>query len=181
MIKMYEPQEDSLMLSEALKEFLKNQKCKKCLDMGTGTGVQGLVMKDYCEEVVCADINPDAVAHVSSLKEPLFKVVETDLFNNVEGVFDLIAFNPPYLPREEDEEDDKDLTGGTTGLSVVSRFVKESKDYLSKGGKLFFVVSSLSDVASLNELLREEGFEFKVVKREKFFFEELMIYEAHLL
>lgn len=182
---MYEPQEDSIMLTDALKEYLSKNKANICLDMGTGTGIQGLTMSAYCKKVICCDINKDSVTYVYDLvkSDSKFKVIESDLFSNLQNYnekFDVIAFNPPYLPREKEEKEDIELTSGESGLNVIIRFIFESKKYLNEKGKLFFVVSSLTDVNFLNKHLEKQGFKFKVVKSSHFFFEELMVYEAWL-
>jgi HemK-related putative methylase len=183
---MYEPQEDSLMLKDAIETFLKKNKQDTCIDMGTGTGFQGEIMSHYCTRVICTDINPEAISFVKdTLKKEnkdKFEVIQSDLFENInsslKGKVGLIAFNPPYLPREEDEEEDDELTSGTSGMDVTLRFIKESKPFLKKRGRLFFVVSSHSDVKLVNSILEKEGFRFEVIKKEHFFFEDIMIYEA---
>ena len=182
---MYEPQEDSIMLSEALKEHLQKKRAKTCLDMGTGTGVQGLAMSNFCDKVICTDINKEAVTYAYNLfkKDSKYKVIESDLFKNLESFqkkFDVIAFNPPYLPKENFEDEDLELTSGTEGMDTTIRFVTEGKKYLNKNGRLFFVVSSLSNTELLHKVLKQQGYKHKVVKQKHFFFEDVMIYEAWL-
>ena len=183
---MYEPQEDSFMLMKAVEDYLKKKNLKICADIGTGTGIQGIAMAPYCQEVICSDINIDAVNFVQekvSNKDNI-TVLESDLFKSYDekykGKLDLIAFNPPYLPKESDEADDIELTGGESGLEVTEQFIIGSREFLSDIGKLFFVVSSLSDVEYLNKLLEREGFSFKIVDKKHFFFEDILIYEAQL-
>lgn len=188
---MYEPEDDSLMLSDVLKCFFEKNKSEKfdlCIDMGCGTGIQGFVMEPFCSNVLFVDINQESVDYVSNLVKGKFDdkclVVKSDLFESVpdkfKGQVDVIVFNPPYLPREEHEVDDVELTGGVSGVDVTSKFIVESKSFLKKSGRLFFVVSSLSDVSFLNSLLKREGFSFDVVKSDHFFFEDIMVYEAWL-
>jgi len=141
-----------------------------------------------CKKVLFIDINPEAINYVShSLnKEQKQKAefIESDLFKNVnpelKGRIGLIAFNPPYLPREQDEEEDEELTSGTKGINTTLRFIKESKPFLNKKGKLLFVVSSHSDVESINEELKKQNYKYKIIKKAHFFFEDIMIYEAYL-
>ena len=183
---MYEPQEDSFLLRDVVVDFLSENPVSHGLDMGTGSGILGLAMKPFCDLVVCVDVNQDVVSFVSDLvkDKPGFLVVESDLFSNLGSFkkkFDVIVFNPPYLPREEFEVDDLELTSGESGLDITFRFVSDSRAFLKKSGKLFFVVSSLVDVNSLNDFLFGNGFGFRVVKKESFFFEEIMVYEAWFL
>jgi release factor glutamine methyltransferase len=145
-------------------------------------------MEPFCKKVLFVDINSESVDCVSNLikdkcEDKCF-VVESDLFSGVPAKFkggdDVIVFNPPYLPREKSEVDDVELTSGVSGIDVTSKFICSSKPFLKKNGRLFFVVSSLSDVSSLNSLLKREGFSFDVAKSDHFFFEDIMIYEAWL-
>lgn len=182
---MYEPQEDSLMLKNAIQEHLKRNPAELCIDMGTGTGIQGLAMENFCKKIICADFNQEAVEFVSSIvgKKDDFLVLHSNLFSNLQefkGKADLISFNPPYLPKEESEIDDMDLTSGTTGIDITLRFLKDSKEFLSEKGKIFFVASSLSNIVEMEAFLSKQGFLFRKVKKERFFFEEILIYEAWL-
>ena len=182
---MYEPQEDSLMLKEVVEKFLFSNPKKVCVDMGAGSGIQGFAMEKFCERVIFSDVNLDVINYLRGKVKGKnnFLVVESDLFDNLNdfvGGCDLIVFNPPYLPRESEEVDDLELTSGVSGIDITCKFVIQSKKFLSREGRLFFVVSSLSDIDSLNETLKSEGFKFEIAKSDHFFFEDIMIYEAWL-
>lgn len=181
---MYEPQEDSLMLSSVLKNFLSGKKLDLCIDMGCGSGIQGLLMSSFSKMVLFVDVNLDAVSYVSDLikgkKNCL--VVESNLFSNVDSNFkgraDLIAFNPPYLPRESDESDDLELTSGESGVDLTLKFLEDCVFFLKPSGKVFFVASSLSNIDLLESKLSELKFKFRVCAREHIFFEDIFVYEA---
>ncbi|MFB6215986.1 MAG: methyltransferase, partial [Candidatus Aenigmatarchaeota archaeon] len=77
---------------------------RKCLDIGTGSGILAVTMAKKGAEVVAADINPEALEAArdrADQEDTDIKLVESDLFENIEEEFDLIVFNPPYLPGEE--------------------------------------------------------------------------------
>ena len=101
----YPPKEDYFLLLECLAEELKeNKELETALDLGCGTGVQGLFLAEEELKVVCVDINPKVLENAkenfrrAGLKAE-FKA--SNLFSRIEGRFDLIAFNPPYLISEE--------------------------------------------------------------------------------
>lgn len=183
---MYEPQEDSYMLREVLVNFLQNNPQSICLDMGTGSGIQGVAMIPYSSKVIFVDINPEVIEYVKQIvkENDKYEYVVSDLFENIDlkykGKIDVIAFNPPYLPREEDELEDIELTSGESGLEVIEKFITTSKLFLSTKGKLFFVASSLTDIELLESVLKREGFTYRVVMKKHFFFEDLLIYEAEM-
>lgn len=181
---MYESEEDSFLLRDCVVDFLSDKSLNSCLDMGCGSGIQGLAMVDFSKSVVCVDINPDSVSYVKSLvkNNDKFSVFVSDLFSSIskDFLFDLIVFNPPYLPKEVDEVDDLELTSGVSGLETTLRFLKDSKSFLARDGRVFFVASSLSSPSFLNSFLEKEGYSFRVVKKKHFFFEDILIYEAWL-
>lgn len=147
---VYQPREDSRLLAKEILE--RDLSDKRCLDMGTGSGIIGeKMLSSGADEVVAVDINPEAVEEAKEKLEKYenSKVFQSDLFENVEGKFDLIAFNPPYLPgvdiEEEDLEDQKIWRGGESGEEFTEEFLEVAKDYLAEGGEVVFIVSSLSD------------------------------------
>lgn len=172
---IYEPAEDSYLLRGQIPNFVSDK--MRVLDVGCGSGILSLEVKECGGDVYAVDINPQAVSFCKSLG---IRARVSDLFNNVPNKykFDLIIFNPPYLPRDEDEDDESALitTGGEDGSEVLERFLTEAKDYLTKGGKLLFLSSSLTP--SVEEILNREGYDFRVVDKKDLFFEKLFVYSA---
>ncbi|PSH01761.1 MAG: methyltransferase, partial [Nanohaloarchaea archaeon SW_10_44_10] len=93
---VYRPDKDSFLLKNYVSEM--DLQGKKALDMGTGSGVIALEMARKGAEAAAVDINPEAVEKVSCRSEGKgleIQVIESDLFENLDERFDLIAFNPP--------------------------------------------------------------------------------------
>jgi methylase of polypeptide subunit release factors len=106
---------------------------KRVLDMGTGSGVLSeLSFRLGARKVVAADINPDAVKQAKK-RVPKAMVVQSNLFENIVGVFDTIIFAAPWSDGEIKRPYDYALYD--TG--VVDKFLQEAKGYLSKGGYLW--------------------------------------------
>ncbi len=165
---IYEPAEDSYLLQKQVEKF--TEKGMDVLDMGTGSGIQASTAKKQEANITAADINPECVAKVNKLG---IKAIQSDLFENVGGKFDLIIFNPPYLPEDPLEPEDSKLitTGGKTGSETLNRFLKKAKAYLKKDGKILIVVSSLT------KEIDKQNFKFKILAKEKIDFEILIVYE----
>ena len=176
---LYEPAEDSFLLAEALKnllpELLKKNKNLRFLDVGCGSGVI-LKVALSCgvkeENILGADINPEAIKHCSGLG---FHSINSDLFSNIKEKFDVITFNPPYLPDDKLEPKDskRETTGGRKGNEISLRFLKQAGDYLNPEGRMFLVTSSLAESIGFER----HGYCAKIVAREKMFFEELWVWE----
>jgi len=176
---IYEPAEDSYLLQECVKELVKPG--MKVLDMGTGSGIQALTAVEIvgAKNVIAVDINPEAVRELCKKK---IMAVDSDLYENIpendDGKFDVVIFNPPYLPKDEREDEESQIitTGGKEGNEITKRFLKESKKHLREKGKVLIVVSTLTP--RIEEILREEGWEYKILKEKKVFMETLKVYEC---
>ena len=164
---IYEPREDSFLLQKFVKEYTKG----KVLDIGSGSGILAETALKKTKEVLAVDIDEKAV---NGLRKKGINAVKSDLFENVKGKFDLIIFNPPYLPEEGIE--DKAIYGGKKGYEILERFFKDAKKFLNENGKILIVFSSLTNKRKVDESIKENGFEFKCLEEKKLFFESLYIY-----
>src|SRR3989344_3972816 len=137
MPEIYEPAEDSYLMSDALKKelplLLKKNPELKFLEIGCGSGINLNVALDAGinrKNIFGSDINNDAVKHCRKLD---FKCIESDLFSNIKGKFDVVVFNPPYLPldKHEPKASRNSTTGGLKGNEIIVRFLKKAKNYLN--------------------------------------------------
>lgn len=170
---VYDPGDDSFMLVEAaLKDIRPGE---KVLEVGTGSGIVSFFVK-ATTDVVATDINPIACqnARINGIE-----VVRTDLFNGICGKFDVIIFNPPYLPTADDERLDTWLNrafdGGPDGRDVIRQFLAGVNRVLPVGGRVLTVFSSLTDIEAVTGLYEEYGFSVETVAREKVPFEVLVV------
>lgn len=184
---VYEPAEDSFLLADAA---LKEAKPGMCiLEIGTGSGFVSAVLLANLKEIclVATEINPHAArcAKVNGVE-----VIRTDLFRgikskNPETLFDLILFNPPYLPTSEEEKVPGWLNyafdGGISGRETLDQFLGEVKDYLKPGGEILVLISSITGLDAIKEKMETLGFAVNVVARKKVSFEELMVVRGKLL
>lgn len=176
MPEIYEPAEDSYLLNETLKEFLKNKDRNiRILDMGSGSGIQAKTCKDLgFKNILTVDINKEAVKHLEQLG---FKSIHSNLFSkiNKENKFDLIMFNPPYLPEDKYDKE-KDTTAGKKGYELIIKFLGKAKNYLENGGHVLLLFSSLSQPNIIKKHAIEMNYKLKLLKKQKLFFEEIYIY-----
>jgi len=171
---IYEPAEDSYLLVE---EVRKRARGKKVLDVGTGSGIQARAAYSAgAREVLAVDIDDEII---ESLGEEKFFVKKSDLLSKVYGKFDLIIFNPPYLPSDsrEDSESAKATTGGKRGDEIIVRFLESVGEHLEEQGEILLVVSSLTPLSKIEKVLKEKRFFCEIVATKKFFMEELMVWK----
>jgi len=171
----YDPAEDSYLFAENLEV----KKGEKVLDMGTGSGILAIIAAGQGTQVTAVDINPQALecARRNAQKNKVkIDFLESDLFENVKGKFDLILFNAPYVPTEAKELGDIESVGwdgGEQGRRVIIRFLKAAPRFLKPKGRIILMVSSLNDI--MNDL--GEAFKTKIVAEKALFFERLYLVE----
>lgn len=153
--EVYGPREDSFLLQRIVADICISRKPKKVLELGTGTGIQAITAKlSGAKDVLAVDINPKAVSLAkrnAKLNNANIVVKQSDLFSKVRGKFDLIIFNPPYLPLEPPL--DVQWSGGR---EFIEAFLEEAELYLKKNGSIVFVFSSLSPIRTKHKKLARE-------------------------
>jgi len=174
----YEPLEDSYLLAETLKKYSKDKnRAIRILDMGAGSGIQaGTCRKLGFKNILTSDIDKESI---KLLKEKGFKAIKSNLFENIKDKYDLIIFNPPYLPENKYDKE-KDTTGGKEGCETILKFLKQAKSNLNKNGKILLLFSSLSSLEIIKKEAEDLGYKIKKLSNKKLFFEELYVYELKL-
>lgn len=170
--EIYPPSEDSYFLSEIIKEKISKNKSLKILDMGSGSGIQAETMLNLGikpQNITLVDINKKAIKELRK-KFPKLNAVHSDLFSNIKDKYDLIIFNPPYLPEHE-RDMEKDTTGGKKGSETINEFLKQAKEHLSKNGFILLLTSSLTKGIDWNNYKKE------LIGKKKLFFEELYVWK----
>lgn len=171
---IYSPREDSFLLEREVRKCVKD---KSFLDMGAGSGIQGkAAISAGAKKVVFGDINEEAV---SNLKKEKLNAIKSNLFSKIKGKFDIISFNPPYLPEDkrEDKESKLTTTGGKKGDEIILRFLKNAKSHLKKEGIILLIVSSLTPKTRILTLLKKQKLQHHVLSSEKLFFEALEVWK----
>ena len=170
---IYHPREDSYLIQKHIKDYATSN----VLDMGTGSGVLAKTAAECkkTKQVIAVDINPEVIEFVKKQKLDKVKVIQSDLFSNIKQCFDLVIFNPPYLP-DDPRIKDVALDGGKHGYEVIERFLDDVNNHLNKEGKILLLFSSLSKKEKIHEFLQRNCFTYKQLDKEKHSFEELFVY-----
>ncbi len=179
---VYYPREDSLLLAGFLVTYLQRlqTKPKTILDVGTGSGFVAVLCGLLTDaDITAADISKDAVecarknADVNlDANKGRLTATQSDIFEHVSGEYDLITFNPPYLPADDLPGNDKKVL---IECGQIERFVSGLPGHLTDGGVALLLVSSLTPI-DVPALCRRRGLKAMVVKRKKLEWEELKIY-----
>jgi release factor glutamine methyltransferase len=143
----------------------------RVLDLGCGSGVLGLSLAAARPNwhVTLADISPEALEltreNAAKLELSNVSFVESDLFSALEGLFDLIAANLPYVPeteratltREVQHDPDLALFGGPDGLDVIRRFAPQAIEKLAPAGWIGLEIGH-DQASQVARLLQDSGF-----------------------
>ncbi|MGB9929903.1 MAG: HemK2/MTQ2 family protein methyltransferase [Methanosarcina sp.] len=184
---VYEPAEDSFLLACAALKEIKPGMC--VLEVGTGSGFISAFLLNKVPEIflIATEINPHAAL---CAKMNGVQVIRTDLFQGIRhrcpvSCFDLILFNPPYLPTSGEEKVPGWLNyafdGGKNGRETLDRFLDEVKAYLKPGGKILILISSLTGLEAVEKKMKDSGFKTGVLKKKKISFEELAVLKGELI
>ena len=172
--EVYTPEEDTfLLLNSALAEAKSED---HVLEVGCGSGFISRELALRVESILATDINPHAVR---GTKAKGIDTVRSDLFQGIRGKFDLILFNPPYLPTDAAERNDQwinyALDGGESGRETIDRFLKCLPDHLCPGGRSLLLVSSLTGPKEVQDMALAAGLTVKTVASAGCFFERLSV------
>ena len=190
---VYTPEEDSYLLLECInKKIAELNKDIILLEMGVGSGMISISLSDKVKKIYAVDVDAESIDFV---KKELIKInkqrlnenncpiknitlIKSDLFTNVskELRFDLIAFNPPYLPDDKKIEKVKALHGGKQGNEIIIKFLEQAKEFLALEGEIILLFSSLSKRNIILKKAKELNYNYKLVAKKRIFFEQLYIY-----
>ena len=173
--QVYEPSEDTFLLAEAALSEIVNS--ERVLEVGCGSGlISAIIRSNTGASILGIDINPFAV---KCSKENGVETIRCDLLGPIKGKFDIILFNPPYLPTNEDERTEGwlnvALDGGNDGREIINRFIKEANDCLEDKGKILLLVSSLSGIEDIKSSIQSLGYSVREKVTERFDFEQLVV------
>ena len=169
-------QDTEILVEEVLREPFDGA---DILDMCTGSGCILLSLLHYSNEChgVGVDLSPLALEVAKKNAERLGIIqthfVESDLFERVEGKFDILVSNPPYIcssviptlmMQVRDYEPIMALDGKEDGLFFYRRIIEEAKDYLRAGARLYFEIG-YDQAEAVSGILCAAGYEqIKVCK-----------------
>lgn len=127
--------------SRTLAEIIMPIEVDRALDLGTGCGIQALLVARHAGSVVATDISARALAY-AALNAQLNGVSNIEfrlgsMFEPVEGeAFDLIVSNPPFVitPRSDGVPEYEYRDGGLVGDALVEQFLRAAPTFLTAGG-----------------------------------------------
>ena len=170
--------ETEYLIELTLKEIKKmNLTNLNILDLCTGSGAIGLTLKSLLpsSEVTLSDISKDALMVANKNKNELnldVNIIESDLFKNIQGKFDIIISNPPYvmtnetLPKDVLYEPHLALFSGPKGIDHIEEIFKNIKSHLNNKYLIALEINEKSepDITNLIKTYFEKNINYKFMK-----------------
>ena len=143
------------LIRDRFQPWLSGGKVTRILDLCTGSGCMAVACATYFPDarVTASDLSADALSLAAEnvayhQMNDRIELVSSDLFENLQGRFDLIVSNPPYvpeadirgLPAEYQHEPGMALSGGADGLDSVRRILHDAPPFLTADGLLVLEV-----------------------------------------
>lgn len=186
---VYEPSQDTFLFLDALELeiiFLQSLKPTFCVEIGCGSGVLSSALANILGNVTFAtDINFNAcqaTVKTSKLNQQCVEVCTMDLLSQFRSnLFDIILFNPPYVPTIDSEINEggfgihRAWAGGLRGRNVTDRLLNNLRNLLSDSGVLYLLLLKENEVNSVQDLMRKTGFQSTVVLERKIVGEHLYV------
>lgn len=164
------PRDETAILVEKALEIINKNNYKTLLDIGTGSGAIAVTIKKNAPDIIvtASDISENALSLAKENAENNdvdVTLIKSDLFENIDGKFDVILSNPPYIPTKDIEKLEKELSfepqnaldGGADGLDFYRDIILEAKEHLNKKGLLMFEIG-FDQGDAVKTLLSKNGF-----------------------
>lgn len=154
--QVYQREADTMLLLDAAMHEV--HPGETVLEIGTGSGY---IARHIAEVTRCyaTDINPYAC--MSARKQGV-EVIRTDLASGICHRFDVVLFNPPYLPTGPDERIDDwleyALDGGEDGRDAIRRFADILTDIIAPYGRALLLISELTGIDEVRDIFSRHGF-----------------------
>ena len=192
--QVYEPADDTFLLCDALtQEEAIRVDARIAVEVGSGSGccISHLAMLHRAADVpqphcIATDINPHAVlltrqtaASNGVLVDAVRMNLADGLVERLAGLVDVLLFNPPYVPTDDEEVGGSGLSaswaGGEDGRAVIDRFLPLVKFLLSPSGRCYLVLVEENRPTELRRYFARQGLTATVVVKRQAVNEGLMI------
>ena len=199
---VYTPQEDTFFFQDVLIDFFSKEgqnvpsSPQSICELGCGSGYLSIQFSKLFPEslLTLVDINSEALQlskhnfelntinleHVSFFESDLFSVFKN--YPKIHTQFDLIIFNPPYIPKKQDSvtnDIERAWHGGDGESSIIKRFLRSVSKYLRKKSYVFILITSFNtrDAHSIDDMIKKTTKTLKIIKiyEKKINFENLFL------
>ncbi len=165
----YIPSDDTTLLIRALSAI----RGAKFLEIGFGSGAVLQTLPPRFSMVVGTDVTTLDQARAARGSAEVVLADRASCFRD--GTFDVVAFNPPYLPSGPVW--DPTVDGGRGGVEVPIRFLDDALRVVTAEGKILVLLSDHGDLEGFVSHCHGMGLSVREAERTRLFYESLVVYE----
>ena len=158
--------------TELLVEKVLHENVCSILEIGTGSGAIAIALAKQMKnvQIEATDISQRALRTArqnAELNNVSINFIQSDIFENIKGKYDIIVSNPPYISKKEydnlapeirDYEPEIALLAKDEGLFYYKKVLENAKDYLTDKGKIYFEIG-YDQAEKIKEIAKENGFD----------------------
>lgn len=156
--------ETEFWVQKAIKEIYHNfqsfeNRSISVLDVFAGSGCIGIAILKHVKnsEVVFTDNDKKCLEQIkincelNKINKNRYKIIQSDVFSKIKARYDFIFANPPYIPEKNKNKVQKSvlkyepkqaLFGGGDGLLYIRKFLKDARNHLNAGGRIYMEFDS---------------------------------------
>lgn len=171
------PRQETEIMTDSIIRENRHRKGLKVLDLCSGSGCIGLAIAKALPDsiVTLVDISEDTlnIARENARRNNVnVKFLKSDLFENIEGRFDIIISNPPYIPTGDISSLEKEvldydpvlaLDGGKDGLDLYRQMAQDVDTYLNKNG-LVYMEFGMGQSADIIDIFKDSLDNIEIIK-----------------
>ncbi|XP_060516555.1 methyltransferase N6AMT1 [Cylas formicarius] len=188
--EVYHPAEDTFLFLDALEEelnFIQHLNPTMICEVGSGSGLivtaLATILKYSCA-YFSTDINFQAclaTMKTASMNDVFINSVNMNLLTCFKAQFDMIMFNPPYVPTDSSEVVgngiNRSWAGGSLGREVLDKFLYTLPDLLRPNGVCYLLLLKENKTKEIVEILSQRNFKSVLIKQRKIPGEHLFVYK----
>lgn len=152
---VYTPDDDSYLLIS----LMEIEAGERVLEIGCGSGIISIHCALAGGVVTAVDINEKAVKQTKYNAEKngvvIHNILVGDMFQPVKGIWDVIVFNPPYLPKIDGQKTDVRWDGGSKGDETTVRFLEEAWKHMHTDSRLYFCCSDMAPMDEIERIINQ--------------------------
>ena len=166
--------------TELIISILHNNFFNNALEIGTGSGILAITLslESIIGEIIATDISSQAL-EVAKQNITTFKIENillhkhNFLTQSLQGKFDLIVSNPPYISNEEyhslpnsikNNEPAIALTDNNDGLSFYLRFADILNHIINPGGCFICELGTAQSIINIKKIFTDKGYQYQILK-----------------
>ncbi len=175
--------ETEYWVNKSISDLKANESSRVLLDLFSGSGCIGIALLRAlpASKVTFADVSDACIdqikinCEINNINPKRYRIIKSNVFSNIQGKYDRIFANPPYIPTNSKNiensvlinEPANALFGGRDGLIYIKEFLSEAGNFLENEGKIYMEFDS-QEKNAIEDLLIRYDYENWIFYKDQF-------------